>query len=505
MKPKHLAILGAVVVALLLLRVLIGASDPEVASELEDAGIVRLVPEDFDPAAVSAIRIEPGAAMESADADPDADADVLVVARDGDAWRVRSAPGGGAPAEGERIDSFLEEIASLTGELRGEGEGDFEEFGVDDSATRLVFEDAAGETLLALRLGAEAGAPQTTFLRREDSDAVQHVRTSLRQDLGLWSGRTTPPETHWIALAAVEIDEDDVELVRVERADATWVLERAAAGNGTEGDGDETAERDWTLVEPALPWPTRDATLSSQVSRLATVRAAGLLDPAEVDACEAAADDGAARVTLVGDDSELVSYRVGPTVSPSGDDGADGVGGDESVVLRVGESGPCWKLTTWSARSLLPRAASVLDVPEAFEEPPASDEIDALTIERAGEDALRLTRHDDDTWMHGDGEVSAGRVSRVISALRGLRADDVVPESALTSDHLTVDATVTARAGGERDERLVVELLGRRDAPGGGRYARTRPSAAAPDDFVAVLADTTVDSLLPTLDDLTAE
>jgi hypothetical protein len=485
-KPKHLWILAAVVVVLLVARVLVERG-AETARDLEEAGLARIVPEDFDAASVGWIRVS----------GPGEDGSKLELRRAGEGWSVTSAHD--APGEAEAIDEFLESLARARGELRGDGRGLFAEFGVDDaSAARLELGASPGEVDVALLLGKQGDGPQSHFVRAAEGEAIRHVARGLLAGLGLSGEARQPAADRWVDKTVLEVEEDAVARIAAERPDQRWVLEKEPAAEEPETTTDESGagaeppsdEPGWRVLEPALDWPVSSWGPSGVVSRLARLSATTVLDPAQ-EACSDAALPLTVAFTAEGEERLL---RIGDRL-------LDG----DVVAVRLDGGPTCYGLTKWTAESLLPKASRLFQAPKPLgEEPPPAEEFTRLEIQR-GDETIRLARSDEGWRLQAPqaGEADGPRVDRLVSALRFLSWDDLALESALTEEAKAVHATLEARAG---NARWTLRLLGERvGSSGGERYAVLEGGGGVPEGLVGTVSASSVGSLLPALDELVAD
>lgn len=484
MKPKHVAMLAGVIVILLVLRFLAGRSGGDVASDLGDVGLARLLPETLESASVQWI--------EARGPSSDDGAAALRVERRGDAWVVQSAQE--APAESDRVDDFLEGLLRLRGEVRGTSAAAWADFGVDEAtAPVIVLGGEGGEALATLHVGQAGDGPGTVFLRVDDDERVHHGRSELRSQLALYGGGTAPSPDHWVRKQLLDLAADDVVRLVVERPDARWIVARRDEPAGEEGEEDAaSAEDPWRLDEPSWPWEARPMSLGGFVTRAGGLRVTSVLDADAEPAC--ALEGPVTTVRLETTDGATHGYRLGGKIDSA-----------EEVAVRVDGDRRCYGLSRWSAQSLLPRASTAADLPDAFEDAPDAADVTRVALSVAGEEEIVLMRGDDESWsVRGSSETGvATRVSRLVNALLLLRLDDLARAGSIPAEAREVHATVEVRTD---DRRLAVELLGGRvGAADGARYFRVpagRGGIDVPDGWVGVAADSAVTSLLAPREEL---
>ena len=487
MKRSHLIVLGALVAVLVAVRLIMGLGSGGTARDLSEAGVAGVGPGDLEAAAVEWIEVSPPQREQGAAP--------LRIERRGEEWVVASAQD--APAEAEPIGSFLEQVLDLSGEVRGEGTSVFADFGVDEEQAHRVRLGQGDDAALTLFLGKGGDGPDTLFVRADGEDVVRHVRAGLRRDLGLFGEDGVVPTDHWVERVVLEIPGEQVTRMAVRRPDVSYELVKEAAPP-TEGDdsGDAAAAPAavWRVASPSLAWtPKGESGLAGLVSRAARVRIDGVLDPAEVPACDVS--DDSATLELEDEAGQVHRVTVGAVV-PGGDD----------RVLRLEGRPHCFSIAKWSVSSLLPKAAAIWDAPQAFADAPLATEMAELELVQGGQEA-QLTADEEGEWSFQSPEEGAAAksvVNTLLNSLRTLRVDDLGEVARLPPEALEVYSTVVVRA--KEGERLGVELLGRRFGPGGEeRYARiTQPAGASwvPDGFVAVLTEYATQKLTTGVDQL---
>jgi hypothetical protein len=516
MKKQHLIALALLVVLLFVARAVLKRHDREVVQHMEEAGVVKVIASELKAADVRYVSVQaptPEAAKpaeeakeaestgaeqtateeEPADETPAADSKppLRVEKRDGN-WVVASAHD--APAESTQVDEFVEGALAMAGELRGKGENSFAEFGVDAAhATKVEIGKEPGKPDAIVYIGKSGDSGDAHFVRVEGSDEIRHVTDGLRRGLGLWGENAAPAADHWVKKEILKLEEAKLTRVTVDRADMHAVFEKVEqtppapppAAEGTTPPA-PPAIKSWKVVEPVLNWPLREDAIAGVMTRVASVRVQGALDPSD-PACAAAP---VATVTLEQEGG------AAPTVVTVLGKRTD----KEEVALRVEGQPHCYSLASWGLNSLMPRASALWEVPVAFPSAPASTDVKSVTFQRGGQRA-RLTKGDGDEWkMDGKGKADGSRVSRMVGALVGLRFDDVALASRVPAAALQPTATITAEAAGKK---LTVTVLGERAGTSTGeRYVRVDGAGALPSGHVGVIPKYTADSLLPELKEL---
>lgn len=519
MKNKHLVALAVFVVLLFVTRAVLKRHDDDVVVNLAEAGVGRVIAMELKPSDVTWIQVggpppvlpkaeaaeatvdggmdaaapveDAPAATPAAEKKPEEPKTPLRVERSGSTWTVASAHG--APADSKQVDEFVTSLLDLAGEVRGEGETAYAEFGVDEaSATRIEIGTGAGAPAAVILVGKQGDSYDAHFARADGSPVVRHVTEGVRRGLGLYGESKAPNADQWVKKDVLSgIDQAKVTRVTAERPDARLVLEKQTAvtpeAPPADGAPPPPPATEWVVVEPRIPWSVRSDGLPGVVSRMTTARAMSVLDAAATPAC--GVEPPSATVTLEQEGGAAQSVHVGGKVPDR-----------EEAAVNVGGGPVCWSFASWAVQSLLPQASSIWTIPDAFPGAPVASEAKAVTITRGGQ-AWRLTKASGDAWTwEGRGEASSSRVQRIASAVVGLRFDDLADESKVSPAAKAVHATVRVDAGGKR---MTVTLLGERAGTSfGERYVRVEGGNPPPAGFMGVLGKSRVDSLLPSESEL---
>ncbi|MEM7244749.1 MAG: DUF4340 domain-containing protein [Acidobacteriota bacterium] len=481
MKKQHLIVLGLALVLLFGLKYLLGSSRTRTITDLSEAGISELIPSSLDRSSIRWVRVT------TPDLPPDPESEAAGVvgkqaearSSDGQSWVMASAHG--VEADAGKIDEFLDALFGVTGELRGDHSNLHEDFGVSDAqAVKVELGAAAGDAGLTLLLGKTGDRPGSHFVRVAGEEPTWHVTEGLRDELNLYSERTELSDILWVQLEVIDVDETSITGIEYDGADARYVLSKGAAGS----DGAQTAPAGggtWSVVEPALPYDARAASLSAMPGRLARLRVSSVLDPGSAE-CALGPEAAIVRLTRAGGDD--VEIQVGTKLTAT----------EEVPVVIAGREG-CYGLSKWTAESAFPRASQVYEFVKAYgDDRPAESEATWVRYERGGE-SLTFERAEGEPWqLKGEGEPNTGKVDHVVRSVLGLNYDDFAEESKVSADRLEVEATVRVKAGG-RDLRL--EILGERQAsPHGERYVRAGGGTEMESGFVGLLKQTVYKPLL---------
>lgn len=490
MKKQHLIVLAVVLGILLGVRFAMHRRGSDVATSLGEAGIGQIVPASVDAAKPRWIRVtgpppkegEPGRPLELVKGDA--------------GWIVVSAEG--APADESQVDDFLHRAVSLAGEVRGEGESTFARFGLaPDAATKVEIGEESGKPVATIWIGKQGDDADAHFARAEGSSEVRHCQDGLRAPLRLYADGAQPATDLWVNKVVHEADSKDLEEVTIERPDATFVLQRVPPAppppppvDGASGEpAPEPAADEWRIVSPEMPWPVQSDSLDGVVTRSAGVRAASIL-AAGSPPCVFEPPTG--RATFRKPDGTSTWIRLGGKVADK-----------EEVALEVEGKPLCYGLATWSVQTLLPRASALWTIPQAFADASTAGEPTRVRYQRGGT-TWSLARAESGEWTiesPAKGRADTSRCTRMSSAVKNLRIEDVAEASRVPAAALAVEATVTVQLAGRT---LTVQVLGERAGGLGDRYVRFQAGTSLSPGWIAVVSKATADSLLPAGEQLKA-
>ena len=338
MSGKRLLPLAAVLVVLVVVALMV-KRDPAPTRLVDAVGWERLVPDSLQVEAISGVDLYQGS-------QPD---QVLSLRRQGDGWQV---PGYfNAPVRPGRIESLLEEIDGLEGELRADRAELLGEFDLEEEQAlhlRVYIDD---ETEPALHLLAGKGGRRSGFVRLQDDPRVYNVDLNLHSMAGLW-GETlgnAPEAQTWLQLRMNDIRSEQVAGLELESPRGHFRFSRAEPE-------DAEAKPLWRVEAPDVDYEVSQQRLDRLAVALGTLRADDVVDGSRI------AEYGLA-------DSV---YRAALTVQ-SGDEAARQVGmrfGHEIPGMEEGTryaslegSDTVYAVPGWSFRQLFPKGKSLLRLP----------------------------------------------------------------------------------------------------------------------------------------------
>jgi len=252
---------------------------------VEGGGFVELLP-DFDRAEVASIRAWTAAAPDSA----------VELARQGDQWVV--ATSWNWPAREQSVNTLLDDLSGLSGELRSSSPDVFADYDIADSNSfHLSASKAGGAEIFHIVVGKNARSGG--FVRKSGSDDVYLAGKNLRSSFGIWGDEPKPPQAQrWLDLQVVALDRNDVDKIVIKNGKSTITLEKEFA-EATPAEGDTTAapagpdRTQWTWKSDSKGSFHKVKT-DGILSQVSTLYAAGVADPA--DSSEFGFDGPSARV-----------------------------------------------------------------------------------------------------------------------------------------------------------------------------------------------------------------
>jgi len=288
MKNKYLVLFACLLVGLI---VIYGLQKRRAKIDVVSSGIEQLLP-GRDLGKVSEIRIywsgqQPG----------------LVLRRNDKSWGLPNYFD--APANSQKIESFLQDVAGLRGEKRASSKDVFSTFGVeDDKALTLEFLSKDGEPLFVILAGKQ-GPTGGGFVRFKDQVEVYLAEKNLRASFGIFGDdRKAPQPKLWADLKVIPNPKDSwasVELIQPGASFAFAKQQKPAEAkpeeNAPEAASLPPAAEIWLQQQPENP-KLEEGKIQSSLNALANLQATQLVDPAQADAYGLNASAYQARITL---------------------------------------------------------------------------------------------------------------------------------------------------------------------------------------------------------------
>ena len=345
MSGKRLLPLAAILVVLVVVALMV-RRDPAPTRLVDEVGWERLVPDSLQVEAISGVDLYQGSQPEQ----------VLSLRRQGDGWQVPSYFN--APVRPSRIESLLEQIDGLEGELRADRAELLDEFDLEaDQALHLrVYTD--DETEPALHLLAGRGGRRSGFVRLQDDPRVYNVDLNLHSMAGLWGetlGNAPAAET-WLQLRMNNIPSEEVAGLELESPRGHFRFSRTQPEDTEAVEGEAEAKPLWRVEVPDVDYEVSQQRLDRLAVALGTLRGDDVVDGSKV--AEYGLADSVYRAVLTvqsGDEAaRQVAMRFGREI-PGMEEGTryTSLEGSDTVYAVPG----------WSFRQLFPKGKSMLRLP----------------------------------------------------------------------------------------------------------------------------------------------
>jgi hypothetical protein len=289
MKNKYLVLFACLLVGLIVIYV---AQKRSAKIDVVKSGIEQLLPgRNLDK--VSEIRVyrsgqQPG----------------LVLKRSDKAWTIPDYFD--APANSQKIESFLQDIEHLRGEKRASSKDVFSAFGVeDDKALILEFLSKDGEPLFVILAGKQGPMGNGSFIRFKDQADVYLAEKNLLASFGIFGDERKAPEPKlWADLKVLQNPTDSWASVELSQPGASYSFvkqnKQAEAKSDEQAPGEASqppAPEIWLQQKPDNP-KLEEGKIQSSLNALANLQASQLADPARADAFGLKAPAYRAKITL---------------------------------------------------------------------------------------------------------------------------------------------------------------------------------------------------------------
>ena len=371
MSGKRLLPLAAVLVVLVAVALMV-KRQPTPTRLMDQVGWERLVPDTLKAESITGVDMYQGSLPDQ----------VLSLRRRGDAWQV--ATYFDAPVRLGRIESLLELVGGLEGELRADrdelvGDFDLEE----EQALHLrVYTGDAEEP--ALHLLAGRGGRRSGFVRLVGDSRVYNVDLNLHSMAGLWGENLgNPPEAEtWLQLRLNEFRSENVAAVELESPRGHFRFARVGPEGAEGAEGAAAEQGSWRSEVPDVDYEVNQQLLNRLAVALGNLRADDVADGSNVAAygLEDSVYRAALTVRLGAEPTRQVRMQFGNEVPGADMDGARYVvqEGDETVYVVPG----------WSFRQLFPKGKSLLNLPGLHLE---KDDMQQIALYSA-DSTVRLSR-----------------------------------------------------------------------------------------------------------------
>jgi hypothetical protein len=342
------------------------------ADIVKEANLTALVPQGLTAADIAKVEFYKGSA-------PDKKV-VLARSDDGTTWTAPSQFN--APVSNEKIDAFLETVASFKGEARPmEGEATLEEYQLTDPKSFHVVLYKKGEDKPAAHiLAGKVADYKTAFVRPEDSKAVYQSDVDLQREAGVNQGTEDAELTAepWIEKQILKLQPDSVTRVALNMPDKQLVLEKQDTPPAADAKTDKPAEANaekpaetkpeelkpapvakWNVAEGAPDGKTlKDGAMPAFLRGFESLYASSIVDPAKT--AEYGLDKPLFKATL------RIKDRDGETVIEGGRPKPDA---DDAYLRVAGKNNTVYKVTTATFENVFPRGDKLFALASIGTEP----------------------------------------------------------------------------------------------------------------------------------------
>ena len=371
MSGKRLLPLAVILVVLVVVALMV-KRQPTPTRLVDEVGWERLVPDSLQADSITGVDLYQGS-------QPD---QVLSLRQQGDSWRVPSYFD--APVRPSRIESLLEQIDGLEGELRADRAELLGEFELEEEQALHLRVYTDDETEPALHLLAGKSGRRSGFVRLLDDSRVYNVDLNLHSMAGLWGenlGNAPTAET-WLQLRMNEIPSEEVVGLELESPRGHFRFSRVEPEADEAAEAEAEAKRLWRAEVPAVDYEVNHQLLDRLAVALGTLRADDIVDGSNI--AEYGLQDSVYRATLTvqsGDGAaRQVAMRFGHEIPGPEMDGA------RYGILEAGET--VYAVPGWSLRQFFPKGKSLLNLPGLYLK---KDDVQQIALFSAG-NTVRLSR-----------------------------------------------------------------------------------------------------------------
>ena len=345
MSGKRLLPLAAILVVLVVVALMV-KRDPAPTRLVDEVGWERLVPDSLQVEAISGVDLYQGS-------QPD---QVLSLRRQGNGWQVTNYFN--APVRPSRIESLLEQIDGLEGELRADRAELLGEFDLEPEQALHLHVYTDDETAPALHLLAGRGGRRSGFVRLQDDPRVYNVDLNLHSMAGLWGetlGNAPAAET-WLQLRMNNIPSEEVAGLELESPRGHFRFSRSQPEDTEAVEEEAGAKPLWRVEVPDVDYEVSQQRLDRLAVALGTLRGDDVVDGSRV--AEYGLADSVYRAALTvqsgGEAARQVAMRFGHEI-PGMEEGTryTSLEGSDTVYAVPG----------WSFRQLFPKGKSMLRLP----------------------------------------------------------------------------------------------------------------------------------------------
>lgn len=346
MSSKRLLPLAAVLVVLVAVALMV-KRQPAPTRLVDEVGWERLVPDTLRAESVTGVDMYQGS-------QPD---QVLSLRRQGDGWQVPTYFD--APVRPSRIESLLEQIGTLEGELRADRDELVREFELEDEQALHMRVYAGDQAEPVLHLLAGKSGRRSGFVRVAGDSRVYNVDLNLHSMAGLWGEKLGgPPEAEtWLQLRLNDIRSEEVAAVELQSPRGHFRFVRAEPEEIEAAEGEPETAVSWRSEAPDVDYEVNQQLLDRLAVALGTLRADDIADGSQMSEYGLEDGDYRAGLTVKGGDeaTRVVKMKFGREVPGADMDGA------RYAVLE--ERDTVYVVPGWSFRQLFPKGKTLFRLP----------------------------------------------------------------------------------------------------------------------------------------------
>jgi hypothetical protein len=193
-------------------------------------------------------------------------------------WRVKSL--WDAKADPARVETLLQKLHSIRGELRGAGKKLFSDFSIQDmDAFSIKFLDAGNVPLADLRLGKKRAGEEGYFIRKAAGENVYLVDLNMAELLGIHTGldETAPLSGVWADLGLFDLNPEKVTKItayHLKKGEGTMVLGLLRAT-----DPKDSLKNIWEFQRRDMSLPIDPEKVLKFIATLTSIKAQKVVDP----------------------------------------------------------------------------------------------------------------------------------------------------------------------------------------------------------------------------------
>lgn len=270
MKPKQIIvlslILGILALGIFLKTWVRSAADSAGPAEKSDTAVAE-----FDPAKVDRILITHGTQRSSVE-----------LQKEKGSWAVKSL--WNAKADPVKVQTLIQKLHSVRGELRSTGKKFFPDFEIRDTdGFSIKFLGAGNVPLADLRLGKKRAGEEGYFLRKAAGEDIYLVDLNMAELLGIHTDfdEAAPLSSVWADLSLFNLDPEKVTQItayQLKKGEGTMVL-----GLSRTPDPKDPAKNLWEFQRRDMTLPIDPEKVLKFIATLVSIKAQKVADPGGKD------------------------------------------------------------------------------------------------------------------------------------------------------------------------------------------------------------------------------